>query len=129
MICAANKLKAFVMPLDHGSWFDQDHGVEDLRPDPVEPHPEQPVGGEEHRTAGVLAPQDRHLMPKSGEFKFQRGTATKPEREQGEEGGQNRDHGDDGRAVVRYSLGFLGILVFEQGQGPRRSRLAESHLL
>ncbi len=42
------------MPLGDGCRFDHDHGVEDLRPDPVEPHPEQPVGGEEPKLAGAL---------------------------------------------------------------------------
>jgi peptidoglycan/xylan/chitin deacetylase (PgdA/CDA1 family) len=34
-------------PMDHGCRFDQHHGVEDLRPKSVKPHPEEPVGGEE----------------------------------------------------------------------------------
>jgi hypothetical protein len=39
------------MPLDDGCRLDQHHGIEDLRPDSVKPHPEQPVGGEEPRAA------------------------------------------------------------------------------
>src|SRR2546430_5647511 len=35
------------------------HGVEDLRPNPVKPQPEEPVGGEEPRPTWVLPPQDR----------------------------------------------------------------------
>jgi hypothetical protein len=42
------------MPLDDGCRFDQHHGVEDLRPDSVKPHPEQPLGGEEPRLARAL---------------------------------------------------------------------------
>jgi hypothetical protein len=34
-------------PMDHGYWFDQDHGVEDLRPNSVEPRSKERVGGEE----------------------------------------------------------------------------------
>src|SRR5450759_2487480 len=34
------------MPLDDGCWFDQHHGVEDLRPNSVKPYQEESVGGE-----------------------------------------------------------------------------------
>jgi putative transposase len=37
--------KAFAMPLDHSCRLDQDHRVDDLRPNPVEPHPQEPVQG------------------------------------------------------------------------------------
>ena len=46
------------MPLDHGCWFDQHHGVEDLWPNPVKPHPEEPVGGDEPKLTRALPPQD-----------------------------------------------------------------------
>ena len=59
------------MPLDDGCRLDQHHGIEDLRPDPVKPHPEQPVGGEEPRLARALPPQDGHLVSQSNELKFQ----------------------------------------------------------
>ena len=59
------------MPLNDSGWFDQHHGVEDLRPDPLEPHPEQPVGGEEPRPARALPPQDSQLMSQGDEFEFQ----------------------------------------------------------
>ena len=67
------------MPVDHGCWFDQNHGVEDVRPDPVKPHPEQAVGGEEPRPAGVLPAQDGHLMSQGDEFELQRSAAAYPE--------------------------------------------------
>ena len=70
--------------------------LQGLRPNPVKPHPEKTVGAEEPRTARALAPQDGHLVPKGDELQFQRGAATKPEREQGTDGGKNRDHADDG---------------------------------
>ena len=70
------------MPLDDGRRFDQHHGVEYLRPDPVKPDPEQTVGGEEPRAARVLPAQDGHLMSQGDEFEFQCGAATNPEREQ-----------------------------------------------
>ena len=78
--------EALAVPLDHGGRFDQDHGVQNLGLDPVKPYPEQPVSGEELRPAGALAPQDRHLMPQGDKLEFQRGTATKAEREQRDEG-------------------------------------------
>ena len=74
------------MPLDHGCRFDEHHRVVDLRPDPVKPHPEQPVGGEEPRPARALPPQDSQVMSQSNELKFQRGAAAHPEREQGTDG-------------------------------------------
>ena len=67
------------MPLDDGCRFDQHHDVEDLRPDSVKPHSEQPVGGKEPRLARALPPQDGHLLSQSDELKFQRGAAAYPE--------------------------------------------------
>jgi hypothetical protein len=75
------------MPLDDGCRFDQHHGVEDLRPDSVKPHPEHPVDGEEPRLAGALPPQDGQLMSQGDEFELQRSAAAYPERQQGTEGG------------------------------------------
>ena len=59
------------MPLDDGCRFDQHHGVDDLRPESVKPHPEQPIGGEEPRLGGALPPQDDQLMSQGDEFEFQ----------------------------------------------------------
>ena len=59
------------MPVEHSCRFDQNLGVEDLRPDSVKPHPEQPIGGEEPRLARALPTQDGHLVPQSNELKFQ----------------------------------------------------------
>jgi len=46
-------------------------------------------------------------MPKGDELKFQGGTTSNTEGEQGSEGGKNRDHAHDGMAVAHKSLGFL----------------------
>jgi hypothetical protein len=100
------------MPGDHGRRFDQHHGVEDLRPDPIKPNPEQPVGGEELRAAGALPPQDGHLMAQGDEFKFQGGATANPEREQAPEGGQKRDHADDGMTAAPETLHLLEFLEF-----------------
>ena len=100
------------MPLDDGCRFDQHHGVENLRPDPVKPNPEQPVGGEEPRPARALPAQDGHLMSQGDEFEFQRGAATNAEQEQRTEGGQKREHAGDGMAVARETLCFLCFLEF-----------------
>jgi len=59
------------MPLDHSCRLDQRHGVEDLRPNPVKPYPEQPVGGEEPKLTRALPPQDGHLMSQGDELKLQ----------------------------------------------------------
>ena len=66
------------MPLNDGCRFDQHHGVEDLRPDSVKPHPEQPVGGEKPRPARSLPTQDSHLVSQSDELEFQRSAAAYP---------------------------------------------------
>ena len=58
------------MPVDHGCRFDQHHGVEDLWPNAVKPHPEEPVGGEEPKPTWVLPPQDGHLMSQGDELKL-----------------------------------------------------------
>ena len=57
------------------------------------------------------------------EFELQRKATTNPEREQGTEGGQKREHADDGMTVAPETLHFLGSCSFEQGQPPSYSRL------
>jgi hypothetical protein len=68
---------------------------------PVKPHPEKTVGAEKLRTAWALAPQDGHLVPKGDELKFERSTATEVKSEQGNQGGKNEYHADDGKAAAR----------------------------
>jgi hypothetical protein len=68
------------MAPDHGCWLDQHQGIEDLWPNPIKPHPEEPICREEPKPTGVLAPQDAHLMSKSNELKFKVGAATNTER-------------------------------------------------
>ena len=46
------------------------------------------------------------------EFEFQRGAAANPEQEQGPEGGQKREHADDGMTMAPKTLCFLGFLEF-----------------
>jgi hypothetical protein len=100
------------MPLDYGCWLDQHHGVEDLRPSSVKPHPEEPVCAEQPRATLSLPPQDGHLMSQGDEFKLQGGAAANTEREQGNQGGKNCDHAHDGMAVARKSPAFLGLSEF-----------------
>jgi hypothetical protein len=59
-------------------------------------HAHQPIGGEEPRAARALPAQDGQLMSQRDEFELQREATTNPEREQGNEGGQKREHADDG---------------------------------
>jgi len=42
---SAREAEALAMPLDHGCRLDQDHRINDLRPNPIKPHPQQPVEG------------------------------------------------------------------------------------
>ena len=100
------------MPLDHGCWLDQHHGVEDLRPSSVKPHPEEPVCEEEPKPAFALTPEHGDLVPKGDKFKFQRGAATKAEGEQRSESGKNCDHAHNGMAVARKYLAFTGLSDF-----------------
>jgi hypothetical protein len=51
-------------------------------------------------------------MSQGDELKLQGGAAANAEREQGNEGGKNCEHGHDGMAVTRKSLAFLGLLEF-----------------
>jgi hypothetical protein len=69
-----------------------------------------PTGAGLRRTAEAdlaVAAQDGHLMPKRNNLKFQSGTATNTEGEQGNQGRKNRDHAHDGMAATQKSLGFL----------------------
>jgi len=100
------------MPLDHGCRLDQHDGVQGLRPDSVKPHPEKPVCGEEPKPTSPLPTQHSNLMAKGDELKFQGGAATNTEGEQGNQGGKNRDHADDGKAMAQEPPDFLGVSEF-----------------
>jgi hypothetical protein len=62
--------------------------------------------------AWVLPSQDAHLMRQANELEFVGGVATKPEGEDGNDGGQNRNRAGDGTAVASKSLDFLGDSEF-----------------
>ncbi len=62
--------------------------------------------------ARALPAKDGQLMSQGDEFELQRGAAAYPERKQGTEGGQKRDHADDGVAAAPKTLCFLGFLEF-----------------
>ena len=51
-------------------------------------------------------------MSQGDAFEFQRGAAANPEREQGPESGQKREHADDGMTAVPKTLFFPGFLEF-----------------
>ena len=51
-------------------------------------------------------------MPQGDEFELQTSAAAYPEGEQGPEGGQKREHADDGMAVAPETLHLLGFLEF-----------------
>ena len=79
----------------------------------------------------ALPAQDGHLMSQGDEFEFQGEATTNPEREQRTEGGQKREHADDGMAAAQKTVCFLGLLEFCAGtsgttgwsvRGPRRCR-------
>src|ERR1019366_10051288 len=97
------------MPLNNGCRLDQHHGVQGLRPNPIQPHPEEPVCAEESKPTRTLTPQDGHLMSQGDELKLQRGAATKAEREQRSEGGKICDHADKGMAGEGKTLYVLAL--------------------
>ncbi len=51
-------------------------------------------------------------MSQGDEFELQREATTNPERDQRTEGGQKREHVDDGTTVAPKTLCFLGFLEF-----------------
>src|ERR1017187_2149329 len=95
------------MPLNNGCRLDQYQGVQGLRPNPVQPHPEEPVSAEQPRATRPPPPQDGHLMSQSEQLKLQRSAATKAKREQRSEGGKICDHADKGMAGTQKNLGFF----------------------
>ena len=54
--------------------------------------------------ARALPAKDGQLMSQGDEFELQRGAAAYPERKQGTEGGQKRDHADDGMTAAPETL-------------------------
>jgi hypothetical protein len=96
-----------------------------LRPDPVQPNPKQPICGEELKATFALPPQDAHLMPKGDELKFQGGTTSNTEGEQGTEGRENRNHAHDVWCGHGDLYSFPPIWNFEQAQEQKRIVLPE----
>jgi hypothetical protein len=60
--------------------------------------------------ARALPAQDGQLVSQGDEFELQREAITNPEREQGTEGGQKREHADDGMTAAPKTLCFLAFL-------------------
>ena len=59
------------MPFDHCRQFDEDQGVEDLRPHSVKAPPQEPIGGMKPEAARALSPQDDQLMSQRDKLEFQ----------------------------------------------------------
>ena len=55
------------------------------RPHSVKAHPQEPIGGMKPEAARALPPQDDQLMSQGDKLEFQRRSAAKPERENGNE--------------------------------------------
>src|SRR5689334_7211677 len=84
--------EAFAMPLNHGRRLDQYHRFDDLRPNSVEPNPQEPVERGKLRPTGPLSAQDGQLMLKGNKLQLQRGAAVKTEDEDRNNRGENRPH-------------------------------------
>ena len=52
-------------------------------------------------------------MSQGDKFEFQREAITNPERERGAEGGQKREHADDGTTAAPETLHLQGFWSFE----------------
>ncbi len=66
----------------------------------------------EPRSGEALPAQDGHPMSQGDEFELQCEATTNPEREQRTEGGQKREHADDGMAAASKTLCFLSFSEF-----------------
>src|ERR1700752_746363 len=97
------------MPLDHSRRFDEYQGFEDLRPHSVKPDPQEPVGGKEPKSVWALPAHDDHLMSQCDKLEFQRRSAAKTEREEGDESEQDRNHLPEGMETARGNCGFLDV--------------------
>ena len=62
--------------------------------------------------ARALPAQNGHPMSQGDKFELQGEAITKPERERGTEGGQKREHADDGMTAAPETLCFLGVSEF-----------------
>jgi len=62
--------------------------------------------------ARALPVQDGHLMSQGDEFELEGEATTNPEREKEAEGGQKREHADDGMTAAPETLHLLGIFDF-----------------
>ena len=62
--------------------------------------------------ARALPAQYGHLKSQGDELELQGEATTNPEQEQGPEGGQKRDHADDGMTAAPETLHLLGFLEF-----------------
>jgi hypothetical protein len=54
---------------------------------PVKPNPEKSVRGEEPNPTCALPPHNAHLMSQANQLELQGGVATKPEGDEGNDGG------------------------------------------
>jgi hypothetical protein len=96
--------------LDYGCRLDQQNRVDDQRPNPVEPHPQEPIQGGKLRPTGSLSPQDAHLMSQGDKVKFERGATAHMEFQDRNKDEENRHHDGDGTAGWRKSPVLLGLL-------------------
>ena len=90
-------VKALVVLSDHGRWFDEYQGIEELRPHSVKQHPEQTLGQEEAKAARALPPQDDNPMwqaasSSSGDARLLTRNESGKNESRKNESGQNRHH-------------------------------------
>jgi|HubBroStandDraft_6_1064221.scaffolds.fasta_scaffold1679264_1 hypothetical protein len=101
-----------MVPLDHGRWFDQQHGPQAARPQPVEPDPKYAIGQAEPRTAGPLASQNGQLMAEGDDLEFQCRPASKSAQEQRKNRANQGDHADHATAPIGQTLAFASRIEF-----------------
>jgi hypothetical protein len=95
------------MPLDYGRRLDHHQGIEDLRPNPIKPHPEEAICGEQPKPTWALTPQDGHRNDSRS-----RGAQLRRRKVDGSDIGKNRDHAGNGMVMARKSLAFFSSSEF-----------------
>ncbi len=85
--------------MDHGCGLHQHHDLQTIRPNSVEPSPQQAVALTKPRSAGPLPMENCHLMSEGQHLQFQRGPTPKAEGDQRKRCGQDRKHAGHDKTV------------------------------
>jgi Recombinase len=87
------------MPLDNRCRFYQDDDVEAVRPQPIEPDPEDAIDARQPRPARALAFEHQQLVAQGDDRQLQGSAAAKPAPEQRPVNGKDGEHAADATAA------------------------------